>query len=120
MRSASVAATKIQAMGVNWALSAQVLEYHRGKLMQIVPDKRTKAEVQQLADIENLLDMLKTTTDQLKDVGHGLLADGGGDVPGPGEGLGGGGQGGGRRVEPGDGGGGPAPMKLNVATVNTA
>lgn len=73
---ASIAATKIQAMGVNWALSAQVLEYHRGKLMQIVPDKRTPAEVRQLADIENLLDMLKTTTDQLKEVEAKLGAKG--------------------------------------------
>lgn len=63
-----LAAAKIEAMGVNWALSAQVLQYQRNKLMQIAPVQRTKAEAAQLADIISLLEILETTTEQLREV----------------------------------------------------
>ena len=63
-----IAAAKIEAIGVNWALSAQVLEYQRNKLTRIAPASRTKAETAQLKDIEVLLEQLKTTTEELREI----------------------------------------------------
>ena len=63
-----IAAAKIEAIGVNWALTAQVLEYQRSKLMHIAPAQRTKAEVAQLKDIEVLLEQLQATTKELQEI----------------------------------------------------
>lgn len=63
-----IAAAKIEAIGVNWSVTAQVLEYQRNKLMRIAPDQRTKAEAAQLKDIQVLLEQLQSTTEELREI----------------------------------------------------